>query len=537
MFPVLAIFALILLLVPLSKRIGVAYPIVLLLGGVAAGYIPHFPTLTMPPDLVLVVFLPPLLYWESVTAPASEFRNSAWWIFQLAFGLVIVTTAVVAAVTHALVPAIGWGAAFVLGAIVSSTDEVAFAPIIDRLPIPRHVVATIEGESLVNDATSLVLYGVAVVAVVTGTFSLAHTAVALVISVAGGIALGLAAGGVAVLAWRFTDDPALQALISISVPYLAYIPAQYVGASGVLAVVVTGLFVQRYTPRVLTPAARERATGFWVTVVFVANSVIFVLVGMQFHAISRSLAGYSPAALIGYGLAISATVIVLRLAWVFAQALLPVTNEPEHVEGKADWSHVTLLAWSGMRGGVTIAAALAIPFATAAGPFPGRNLIIFLTFCVLLTTLVGQGGSMPWLIRWQHIKEDDVDEREERLSLGSMARAALEQLDDMEKKGEVPPSVIDLLRRRFEVRELEFADEMDTKGRNVARLSEQYRKAAMEATDAQRQALIKLRDEGKIDNTVLRRLQRLLDLESEEIQVLGSAAGHSDIESPEDHGT
>ena len=265
--------------------------------------------------------------------------------------------------------------------------------------------------------------------------------------------------------------------------------------------------------------------------------MIFVLVGMQFHAIASSLVGYSPVTLIGYGLAISATVIVLRIAWVFAQALLPVTNEPEHVEGKADWSHVSLLAWSGMRGGVTIAAALAIPFTAAAGPFPGRNLIIFLTFCVLLATLVGQGGTIPWLIQWLHIKEDDVDEREERLAFGAMARAALERLDELEKKGEVPQSVIDLLRRRFQVREVEFADEMGTKGRRVARLSELYRKAVTAATDAQRQALIELRDEGKIDNTVLRRLQRLLDLESEEIQLLGSTAGHSDIESPEDHGT
>jgi Na+/H+ antiporter len=537
MFPVLAIFALILLLVPLAKRIGVAYPIVLLLGGVAAGYIPGFPTLTMPPNLVLVVFLPPLLYWESITAPTSEFRNSAFWIFQLAFGLVIITTAVVAVVTHALVPAIGWGAAFALGAIVSSTDEVAFAPIIDRLPIPRHVVATIEGESLVNDATSLVLYGVAVAAVVTGTFSLGHTAVALVISVIGGVALGIAVGCIAVLAWHFTDDPALQALISISAPYLAYIPAQYVGASGVLSVVVMGLFVQQYTPRVLAPAARERGTGFWVTVVFVTNSVIFVLVGMQFHAITKGLTEYSPVALIGYGLAISAAVIVLRVAWVFAQALLPATNEPEHVEGKADWSHVALLAWSGMRGGVTIAAALAIPLTAAAGPFPGRNLIIFLTFCVLLTTLVGQGGTIPWLIRWMHIKEDDVDEREERLALGAMARAALERLDELEKKGEVPLSVLDLMRRRFQIREREFAGELDGSDRKSAHLGELHRKAAFEATEAQRQALIMLRDEGKIDNTVLRRLQRLLDLETEEVQLLGSAAARSDIESPEDLGT
>ncbi|MBV8170873.1 MAG: Na+/H+ antiporter [Candidatus Eremiobacteraeota bacterium] len=532
-FVLLAVLGLIVIVVSISNRIGVAYPILLLLAGMAVGFIPGFPAIALPPELVLVIFLPPLLYWESVTAPESEFRASAWWIFQLAFGLVIVTTVVVAAVTHALVPAIGWAAAFVLGAAVSSTDEVAFAPIVDRLPLPRHVVATIEGESLVNDATSLVLYAVAIGAAVSGAFSLMQTVGALALSVAGGVALGVAAGFIAVQAWRFTPDPALQAVISISVPYLAYLPAHLIGASGVLAVVVTGLFVNRFTPRVLTPSARERASGFWVTAVFVTNAVIFVLVGMQFHAIVTRLGHYTVGALIWYGVAVSATVIVLRLAWVFAQGLLPITNEPEHVEGKADWSHVALLAWSGMRGGITIAAALAIPLTAAGGPFPGRDLIIYLTFCVLLATLVGQGGTMPLLIRWLHVTADDVDAREERTALAQTASAAVAELDRLAKTGDLPDGVVEQLRRRFKARMWEFGA-LDGDARKAARTNELYRKTACALLDAQRKALIDLRDRGKIDNTVMRRIQRLLDLETEEVQLLGSAGGRSDLEAGED---
>jgi len=528
-YELLAILVLIVIVVSISNRIGVAYPILLLLAGLAIGFIPGFPVIALPPDVVLVIFLPPLLYWESVTAPESEFQNSAWWIFQLAFGLVIITTVVVAAVTHALVPAIGWAAAFVLGAAVSSTDEVAFAPIVDRLPLPRHVVATIEGESLVNDATSLVLYAVAVGAAVSGTFSFTHTLGALALSIAGGVALGLVAGGVAVLAWRLTDDAALQAVISIAVPYLAYLPAHSIGASGVLAVVVTGLFVNRFTPRVLTPAARERASGFWVTVVFVTNAVIFVLVGMQFHASVARLTQYSIGTLLWYGIAVSATVILLRLAWVFAQGLLPITNEPEHVAGKADWSHVALLAWSGMRGGITIAAALAIPLSTASGPFPGRDLIIYLAFCVLFATLVGQGGTMPLLIRWLHVKDDDVNAREERTALGTTASEALKELDRLAKTDELPDGIVQQLRIRFRARMWEFGA-LEGDALRAARMNEIYRKTACALLDAQRTALIKLRDQGKIDNTVMRRIQRLLDLETVEVQLLASAGGRSDIE-------
>lgn len=521
----------ILLLVSLANRIGVPYPIMLVVGGVALGYIPGLPALAMPPELVLLIFLPPLLYWESVTAPTSEFFTGSgmWWMFQLAFGLVVVTMLAVSAVAHMLVPAMGWAPAFVLGAIVASTDEVALAPIVERIRIPRHVVATIEGESLVNDATSLVLYGIGISAVVYGTFSMTHAAGALAVSLAGSIAVGVAAGLLASVAWRFTQrDDALQGVISLMTPYLAYLPAWHFGISGVLAVVAAGFTVTIYAPRVLTPRARERVRGFWVTVVFMLNAVIFVLVGMQFHSIVSSLQRFSAGELLLYGIGVSVTVIAVRLIWVFAQGLLPETNEPEHEQGKADWSHVAVLAWSGMRGGVSLAAALAIPLETAAGPFPDRNLIIFLTLCVLLATLIGQGGTLPLLLRWLNVRADSVDTDEERVALTHTAKAALARLDDIERNQDgVSPRVVDILRQRFKTRWAQFALSGD--GRSVAsRDSTQYRDVLRAMLGAQRESLIGLRNAGEIDNTVMRRVERLLDLEAEELDLLEST-GQADV--------
>jgi CPA1 family monovalent cation:H+ antiporter len=525
------IFVAILVLVSVANRIGVAYPIMLVLGGIAIGYVPGIPPLAMPPELVLTIFLPPLLYWESVTAPTSEFFSGSglWWIFQLAFGLVIITMLAVAAVAHVMIPALAWGPALVLGAIVSSTDEVAFAPIIARIPLPRHVIATIEGESLVNDATSLVLYSIGIAAVVSGTFSFPHALGELAVSVVGAIAIGGAAALLCVAAWQLTKDDALQAMVSLMAPYLAYLPAQHFHVSGVLAVVTAGLVVTHYTPRVLTPRARERGSGFWVTAVFMANAFIFVLVGMQFHQILGTLHRFHPVQLIGYGLAISATAIVVRLVWVFGQALLPATNEPEHIDGKADWSHVAVLAWAGMRGGISLAAALAIPLEAAARPFPDRDLIIFLTFCVLLATLVGQGGTLPFILRWLKVTDDGTDEREERIALAATAKAALKRLDELAGSGDVPPEICDVLRRRFRRRWAEFGVDEGEEDGAAARFGTRIRKLESELVDAQRTALIRLRREGKVDNTVMRRVQRLLDLQSEETELLEST-GHSDIE-------
>jgi CPA1 family monovalent cation:H+ antiporter len=525
MVAILICLVAIIVLVSLANRIDVAYPIVLVLGGIAIGFIPYMPPVPFPPDLVLLVFLPPLLYWESITAPTSEFRSNWVWIFQLAFGLVVVTTILVAAVAHALVPGLSWGVAFVLGAIVSSTDELAFATIADRLNVPRHVIGTIEGESLINDATSLILYAIGIAAVVGASFSLVHAAGELVLSVIEALAIGLAAGGLAVLSWRVVKDDNLQGAISIIVPFVSYLPAYYIGASGVLAVVTSGIFVSRYTPVVLQPRAREAITGFWVTVVFVVNAFIFVAVGVNFKTILGNLHEFSAAQLLLFAVVVSATCIVARLVWVFAQGLIPATNEPEHTDGKADWSHVAILSWTGMRGGVSLAAALAIPLATAAGPFPHRDLVIFLTFTVLLATLVGQGGTLPWLIRLMNVKDDGADEHEERVALEATARVALEKLEELKRSGTVPEGVLELLRKRFDTQREEFGTDDAIAAKSMAL----YRQSLCNVLEAQRREAVKLRGEGKIDNTVFRQIQRLLDLETARIQLMG-VTGHSDIE-------
>jgi monovalent cation/hydrogen antiporter len=523
----IVVFIAIIVLVTIANRINVAYPIVLVLGGIVIGFIPGVPIFRLPPDIVLLVFLPPLLYWESVTAPTSEFRENAFWIFQMAFGLVVVTTVAVAAVARAIVPGMGWGVAFVLGAIVSSTDEVAFSAIADRLNVPRHLIGTIEGESLVNDATSLILYGVGIAAVVGAAFSLSHAVGALALSVIVAVAIGLAAGGLAVVAWCHLKDDTLQATISVVVPFLAYLPAYYVGASGVLATVVAGIFISRFTPTVLQPRARELLTGFWVTVVFLLNAFIFVQVGIRFHQILTRLNEYSAAQLIWWGVAVAATCIVVRLIWTFAQGLLPATNEPEHVGGEADWSHVAILAWTGMRGGVSLAAALAIPLVTAVGRFPFRDLVIYLTFVVLLATLVGQGGTLPYIIRWLHVKDDGAAVKEERLALAATAHAGLRKLDELESQGTFPHDLLELHRRRLQARWAEF--NMSATDKQAARLTAQFRESQAALLDTQRAKLIELRQEGKIDNTVLRRLQRVLDLQTVENQLL-STTGHDDLE-------
>jgi len=503
--------------VAIANRLRVAYPIVLVLGGLAVGFIPGVPTVALPPEVVLILFLPGLLYWESVSAPTSEFRAQIGPIVLLAVGLVIVTTAVVAVVAHALIPGMGWAVAFVLGAIVSSTDEVAFTPVAERLRLPRHVIAIIEGESLINDATSLVLYATAVSAVVSGSFSLWYASLFFVIAVVGSIIVGVVAGWIVVRAWSVVRDSSLQTIISLMAPFLSYLPAQALHISAVLATVTTGLFVNRSSPFVLIPRARMRAAGFWTTIVFVLNALIFVLAGMQCHAIMQSLPRFSYGTLLLYGAAMAATVIVVRIAWLAAQGFLGLARfrGTEHQL----WRHIAVESWCGMRGGVSLAAAFAIPLVAGRAPFPNRDLIIFLTFCVMIATLVGQGGTLPILIRWLHIRSDSTDVKEESFALSCTAKVAVERLHELTREGKVSAANARWLEKRYAARQEAFGADAARSEPKLAALSDLF-DVERQMIDAERKELVALRNRGTIDNTIMRRVQMLLDLEDMKIDLV-----------------
>ena len=515
--PVVAIATAMVLLVALGNQLRIAYPIVLVLAGLALGYIPGAPYFALDPHLILVIFLPPLLYWAAVAAPTGEFRRAFVWIAPLAVGLVIVTMAAVAVVAHAVIPSMSWGIALVLGAIVASTDDVAFGEIASSVRVPRHTAAIVGGEALVNDATSLVLYAAAIGAVVEGSFTLGKTAGLLVVSAAGAVAIGFAVGWLLLQVWRRTHDTMTQNLVSLLAPYLAYLPAQWLGISAVLSVVTTGLYVSRYTPLVLTPLARQRIDGIRVVAMFALNGCIFVLVGMQFRPILVELSAFSRLTLFGYGTLIALTVILVRIMWVVVQTI--ARTNAQLVLSRERLSHSAIVAWSGMRGGVSLAAALAIPLMTQHGTFPKRELIIFLTFCVLLATLVGQGLTLPLLIRWLHVEADRIDLDEQRVAISATAQAALDRLHELTEKRPLPPTLVNMLEHRYRQRWHAYAAGTGDDGPTDEELRD-YRIVEREILDVERSCLADLRDKGKIDNTTMRRIERIFDDESIDLDLL-----------------
>ena len=506
-------------LLAIAQVVRVPYPILLVLGGLALGFVPGMPTIELSPDLVLVAFLPPLLYGAAFFTPLRELRANAGSISTLAVGLVLATTVAVAVVAHAVIPELTWPTAFVLGAIVSPTDPTAATAIAQRLGLPRRLIAIIEGESLVNDGTALVVYRVAVVAVVTGSFSLASASARFVLSVIGGILVGLAAGIVIRQVRRRLNNPPVEITISILSGYFAYLPAHALDVSGVLAAVTVGVYMGWYTPELTTSQTRLQGQAVWEIVFLGLNAVLFALVGLQLPAILDELsAALSTGELLGYAALVTAVVVVVRFAWVVVAAYMP---RMMRADGSPPWKGAVVLSWSGMRGAVSLAAALALPLTTDAdAAFPNRDLIVFLTFGVILGTLVVQGLTLPGLIRWLDLEDDGLAEKEEAKARIRAAEAALARLDELVDEDWVNADTAERMRGLYGFRRDRFRSRFDPGSDGaIEGQSLSYQRLRRELLEAERQELRRLRLEGRIDDDVVRKVQRDLDLENERLDI------------------
>jgi Na+/H+ antiporter len=499
----------------LASLVRVPYPITLVLGGLAIGFVPGIPSVELDPELVLLIFLPPLLYGAAFFTSLRDLRRNARPIALLSIGLVSVTMGAVALVAHHLL-GLDWGVSFVLGAIVSPTDAVAPAEILRRIGAPRRMIAVVEGENLTNDWTALVLYRVAVAAVVSGSFSLLDASVEFVLSGVGGLAVGLVAGRVIREIRRRIDDPPTEITISILSGYAAYLPAEELGFSGVIAAVTVGIYMGWHTPELTTPLMRLQGVSVWEILTFLLNAVLFLLVGMQMPAILDGLSGESASQLLLWALAISLTVVLARLVWQFTAVYVIRAVDRRAVQRarRASWQQRMAIGWAGMRGSVSLAAALAVPLQTDAGaPFPERNLIIFLAFCVILVTLVGQGLTLAPLIRLLGIEDDGSEEREEVAARTRVAEAALARLEELGTEDWVREDTIERVRGTYDYRRRRFSARSNGDGEPYEERSDQFRRLMYELFDAQREALIELRNAQEISDEVRRRIERDLDLE------------------------
>jgi CPA1 family monovalent cation:H+ antiporter len=501
-----------------ARLANIPFPIVLVAGGLVLGFVPGLPDIQLAPELVLVIFLPPLLYSAAFFANLHELRTHARGISMLAIGLVLATMCAVAAIAHAVVDGLPWAAAFALGAIVAPTDPLAATAIARRLAVPRRLVSVIEGESLVNDGTALVAYRVAVAAATGGAFSLWNAGLKFVLGAAGGVLVGLAVGWIISEIRRRLDDVPVEITISLLSGYAGYLPAERLGASGVLAAVTVGIIVGWRAPQISSASMRLQGYAAWETLVFLLNALLFVLIGLQLPLILDALSGASPATLLAQAAAVSLAVILTRLAWstMMPYVVRALDRRPAQRELREGWRGRMIVAWSGMRGAVSLAAALALP-----PDFPQRDIVLFLTFAVIFTTLVLQGLTLPVLIRRLDVHDDGADEREELAGRRAAAEAALETIDELATEEWTRDDTVERMRRLYEYRRSRFAaraGETDD-GDGYEHRARKYQKMLRQVLEAQRAELVRLRNIGEISNEVMHRLERELDLEDERLEI------------------
>ncbi|MBG9387932.1 Na+/H+ antiporter [Caenimonas aquaedulcis] len=514
----------------IARRFEFPYPIALVAGGACLGLVPNLPQAQFDPQLILVAVLPPILYQAALLTSWTDFKAHIRAIGLLAIGLVTVTTLAVGATLKFLVPDVPWAAAFVLGAIVSPPDAVAATAILSRLNMPRRIVTILEGESLVNDASGLVLYKFAVAAVLTGTFSLVDAASQFAVVSLVGIAVGIALAFFYIAVHKRLNDPFIEVLTVLTIPYAAYMGAEALHVSGVLAVVAAGLVRGRYAPEIVSAGMRIMARPVWNVLVFLLNSLVFMLIGLQMASVVGNLDRYSAVQLAVLGAAITAVAVLVRFVWVFPVSFLPrgLSGSPKQQEPPPSTSELLIIGWCGMRGIVSLAAALALPLTLPGGaPFPHRDLIIFLTFVVIGATLVGQGLTLTPLIRLLKVGSRWSLHDEQLRVRRAMSQAALQAVDDTLAREGVPPSWADAQKAGIAERIALVASD----GSDLTPKLELQNRLRHAAIVAERRELIRLWRANEIGDEVMHHLMEMLDYQEAPLPEAKPATGDYKTES------
>ncbi len=524
----------------LARKLRTPYPIILVIAGLALSFIPGIPRVRLDPDIIFVVVLPPLLYSAAWLTSWRDFYYNLTSILLLAFGLVGFTVVGIAGVAHLVSPGFDWRLGVVLGAVIATTDAIAATSIARRIGLPRRIVDVLEGESLVNDATGLLalefgislVTGTSVPTVTGGLLRLAWLVIA-------GLVVGLMLGWVVYWFEKRVDDARIESVISLLVPYAAYLAAESIHASGILSVVACGLYLSRRSALFFSPGVRMQVNALWDALTFILNGLVFVLIGLQMHYVAAGIRGYGMRELIFLGVLFSVVVIVLRLIWVFPGARVAHFVRTRFLGQKQERPSLRtsfVIGWTGMRGVIALAAAISLPELMQDGtPFPQRNLIIFLTFCVILVTLVLQGLTLPALIRLLGLAGSTGSEEEEE-ARRAMVRAALDYLEaacagegdqSEQADGHSMAEIYEDLASHYHHQLASLIAEHDA-GHDGSSRHGHYAKfleVSREVLAVEREKIISLRDQGRISDEVLRRLQTELDLSETRLLLAGSGEG------------